>query len=92
MPDEETTTPAPAGPEAGVATDATTKEQAVVIAKKPAPTDELGDTLDQFFASFQSSGLRTMKTILTQFKAKADAVITKLDGDGDAGGDTTKKP
>ena len=91
MPDE-TTAPVPAGTEAGAATDATIKapEQPVVIAQKPAPTDELGETIDQFFAGFQSAGLRTMKTILTQFKAKADAVITKLDGD--AGGDTTKKP
>ena len=57
-------------------------EQPVVIAK-PVPTDELGATLDQFFATFQSSGLKTMKTILGQFKEKADAVITKLDVDGD---------
>ena len=57
--------------------------------EKPATTDELGDTLDQFFATFQSSGLRTMKTILTQFKDKADAVITQLDGDVD--GDAPKK-
>ena len=83
MPDEKVTVPAPAGTETGAATDATTKEQPVVIAK-PVPTDELGETIDQFFAGFQSAGLRTMKTILTQFKAKADAVITKLDVDGDA--------
>ena len=90
MPDDKTAVPAPAGPAAGAATEATAKapEQPVVIAK-PAPPDELGDTLDQFFASFQSSGLKTMKTILTQFKDKADAVITKLDGDA---GSDTKKP
>ena len=63
-------------------------EQPVVIAK-PVPTDELGETIDQFFATFQSSGLKTIKTMLTQFKEKADDVITKLDGDV---GDATKKP
>ena len=83
MPDENAT--APTGTEMGAATDATTKapEQPIVLAK-PVPTDELGETIDQFFATFQSSGLRTMKTILTQFKEKADAVIKKLDVDGDA--------
>ena len=63
-------------------------EQPVVIAK-PVPTDELGETLDQFLAGMQSAGLQTIRTMLAQIKAKADDVITKLDGDV---GDATKKP
>ena len=63
-------------------------EQPVVIAK-PVPTDELGETLDQFLAGMQSAGLQTIRTMLAQIKAKADDVITKLDGDVDA--DAPKK-
>ena len=86
MPDEPVV-PAPAETVVGAATETKVPEQIVPV--KPAPTDELGETIDAFFAGFQSAGLKTFKTILTQFKAKADDVITKLDGD--AGVDPPKK-
>lgn len=79
MPDEPVV-PAPAETVAGAATETKPPEKPVVIAK-PAPTDELGDTFDAFFAGMQSASLKTLKTILAQFKTKADDVITKLDGD-----------
>lgn len=60
-----------------------TEAELPVPAKKPDPVDELGATIDQFFAGIQSIGLKSMRSLLT----KADAMIEKLDV-----GDPPKKP
>ncbi len=57
--------------------------------KKADAVEELADTVDQFFTSVQSAGMRSLKSMLAQFMSKADAVITKLDAD--AGGVPPKK-
>ena len=63
-------------------------EEPSVAVKKSDPTDELGDTLGQFLSGMQAASLISMKSMLAQFKTKADAVLTKLDGG--VGGDPPK--
>ncbi len=57
--------------------------------KKADPVEDLADTVDQFFTSVQSAGMRSLKSMLAQFMQKADAAITKLDEN--AGGVPPKK-
>ena len=52
---------------------------APVPVKKLDPADELGETLDKFFAGIQSAGMRGMDSMFKQFKQKTDALIEKLD-------------
>ena len=51
----------------------------VTSVKKAAPSEELADTVEQFFTSVQSAGMRSLKSMLAQFVEKADAALTKLD-------------
>lgn len=46
----------------------------------PASESELADTAEQFIASVQTAGMKSLKSMLAQFMEKADAAITKLDG------------
>ena len=52
---------------------------APVPVKKLDPVDELGETLDRFFAGILSAGIRGMDSMAKEFKKKTDAVIEKLD-------------
>ena len=67
-------------------------EQAIEQAAPPKNADAAEDfavTIDQFMTSVQSAGMRSLRSMLSQFMEKADAVITKLDVD--AGGPPAKK-
>ena len=48
--------------------------------KKPAPTDEMADTIDRFLTGIQGAGIRAMNGIITKMQEKADEIITTLDG------------
>jgi hypothetical protein len=50
-----------------------------VLAKTAEPADDLADTIDQFLTSMTTVTQRSFKSMLTQFSAKADAAIAKLD-------------
>ena len=62
---------------------------APVPVKKSDPVDEFAETIDHFLTSVQSSSVKSVKSLLAQMMAKADAVITKLDVA--TGGDPPKK-
>ena len=75
-------------PEAPPKTEAELPVVAPVPAKK-SDSEELGETLDQFFTGVHSAGMQSLKSMLAQLKQKADTVITKLDVG--AGGDPPTK-
>lgn len=61
-----------------------------VPAKKAAPDDDLANMVDDFMGSMTAATHRAAKAMLSQFTAKVDAAITKLDAA--AGGTPEPEP
>ena len=58
------------------------KSETELLAAKPvkkSESEELGETLDRFFAGIFSAGMRSMDSMSKEFSKKANAVIEKLD-------------